>query len=111
MLLFLRTWIFFCATLTAGGWVLSALGLLNRGGYCGLFAVFLFFLQRFLRDEDFHVQTSKWVRRFARRAPMLYALLAAAGALGAFLYLPVNVDGYAYRIPRVLHWLFAGRWH
>lgn len=50
-------------------------------------------------------------RRFRRPLPFCFAALAALVLLGAVLYPPTTHTAFTYRIPRVLHWLTAGRWH
>jgi hypothetical protein len=50
-------------------------------------------------------------RRFRRLFPRLFAVLAAVAFFGALLNAPTNFDAYSYRLPRVLHWLAAQRWH
>ena len=43
--------------------------------------------------------------------PMLFVLVAVLALLGGILYHPSNYDALSYRIPRLLHWFDAGRWH
>lgn len=43
--------------------------------------------------------------------PMLFVLVAVFALLGGILYHPTNYDALSYRIPRLLHWFDAGRWH
>ena len=50
-------------------------------------------------------------RRFGRPLPLAFAVLAALVLLGGFLHEPNNGDSLGYRLPRILHWLAAGRWH
>ena len=116
-------WIVASAWLCAGGWVLSWLGQLNRGGY----AVFLLAglgawyvsggggLRRAGRFTEGVKATKRrvwrWRKRFRRLLPMAFLLLASLAAVGGMLYEPNNGDGLTYRVPRVLHWLAAGRWH
>ncbi|HEV8544260.1 MAG TPA: hypothetical protein VGR78_17870 [Verrucomicrobiae bacterium] len=109
MLSLLRFWILLSACLSTGGWVLSAFGVLNRIGYLCVLGASLLLFSAYFVERPITVRFKRW--RFRQTAPALYLLLAAAAILGGFLYLPVNVDGYSYRIPRVLHWLGAQQWH
>ncbi len=109
-----RIWLLVSALASAAGWILSALGQLNRIGYA-LFAalsLLLLFLARseLLRDG----QRSGWSRiksRLARPFPLVFTALAALVFLGGALYPPSNYDALTYRLPRVLHWLADGQWH
>ena len=40
----------------------------------------------------------------------MFLLIAALSFLGGCLYPPLNYDANAYRLPRVMHWLWAGQW-
>ncbi|MEI6673884.1 MAG: hypothetical protein WCO57_01770 [Verrucomicrobiota bacterium] len=42
---------------------------------------------------------------------MLYLICASAALIGGTLHAPTNYDAFSYRIPRLLHWLSAERWH
>lgn len=111
MLFLYRSWIILGALLAAGGWLFSALGALNRTGYLALFALAMALIVWSLTKERPRRSFYKLRRRLAHPAPLLYLALALLAILGGFLYPPVNVDGYAYRIPRVLHWISEQRWH
>ena len=50
-------------------------------------------------------------RRFRRPLPLGFGVLAALVFLGGALYAPTHYNAMTYHIPRVLHWLAAGRWH
>jgi len=92
---------------------------LNRAGYtvaflAGLAALLVWYLSTRRSRTSFHVSrfTFRVSRfRFRRWLPRLFLLVASLAILGGVLYPPTNYDGLAYRTPRVLHWLAAGRWH
>lgn len=114
---FVRIWILLSALLTASGWLLSAFQLANGAGYTimlVLTAGAILFWQRKSRGRP-DKSPGRWVvihrQRFKRLAPMLFLVLALLILLGGLLYPPVNGSSTAYRIPRVMHWLAAGRWH
>lgn len=50
-------------------------------------------------------------RRWRRGWPGVFVTLAGLATLGGLIYAPSNIDALTYRLPRVLHWLEAGRWH
>jgi len=109
-----RIWLLLSALASVAGWLLSAVGQLNRPGYAavaGLGLLGLFLTRReWLRDGH----AFSWPRvqaRFARPLPLALAALAALVLLGGILYAPGNYDALTYRLPRVLHWLAQGRWH
>lgn len=112
---FVTLWILLCAYCTIVGWSLSVLGQLNEGGYAiatGL-ALAAFGVWKWktgaviIEGHDF----PKLRRRFARFFPLGFLVIACLVIAGGVLHAPVNYDGLAYRTPRVLHWLAAGRWH
>jgi len=117
MLNFVRFWILLSTLLVAGGWILSALHQLNRAGYVLLLSpLVLFILFRWRRDRvlsraNFHRWRAKFSKRFRRRAPQIFLLIAVFSSVGGCLYPPLNYDANAYRLPRVMHWLWAGQWH
>lgn len=49
--------------------------------------------------------------RYSRGLPLLFALTAGVALVGALVYPPTNIDTLWYRMPRVIQWLQAGRWH
>lgn len=113
----LRVWIVLSVVLVSAGWVLSALQQLNRTGYGVVFflsaAGFCFWQwQSRWRPRINPVRLfQKFRKRFIRPAPMLFLILSAGTFAGGALHPSVNGDSYAYRIPRVLHWLGAEQWH
>jgi hypothetical protein len=109
-----RIWILVSALATAAGWILSALGALNRTGYALAAGVGLGSLIVFRREWIRGARIPAWpslVRRFSRPWPLAFAGLAALACLGGALYAPSNYDALAYRLPRVLHWLAQGHWY
>ena len=117
MLMAIRIWILLSTLLVGAGWVLSALHQLNRAGYAAVFAVAgiaAFFWQRKTgwRPQKNPAQLfQKFRRRFKRRAPQFFFLLALLALLSGALLPDLNYDTDAYRLPRVFHWLWAGQWH
>jgi hypothetical protein len=108
-------WLVVCVLLNVAGWVLSALGQLNRAGYAVVFvlagaAACGWWLWRRPRLEP-GFRWSRLRRRYRRGLPLGFAVLAGLAILGGVLHGPSNYDGLAYRIPRVLHWLAEGQWH
>lgn len=111
-----KFWLWASALATAAGWILSAVGQLNRTGYtivCGIVVVFLSLrcrtLWRDLRDTAAH-----WKRvghRFRRSLPCCFAVLALLAFLGGVIYPPTNHTALTYRIPRVMHWLAHEHWY
>ena len=117
MLNLVRFWILLSTVLVGSGWILSALHQLNRAGY-GLilapFAAIILFQWRkagLLSSGNFQRCRLKLLKRFRRRAPQIFLLTAALSFLGGCLYPALNYDSNSYRLPRVMHWLWAGQWH
>ena len=54
--------------------------------------------------------TIRW-HRLRRGLPAAFVLTLALAALGACVFPPTNIDTLWYRLPRVIQWLQAGRWH
>lgn len=105
------------ALLVGGGWGLSALHQLNRAGYAVLLfpmvvlAGFWWKKKRPFSEENFRRLRAKISRRFRRRAPQLFLVIAGLALLSGCLYSALNYDANSYRLPRVMHWLWAGQWH
>lgn len=111
-----RIWIWISVLATAAGWILSALGQLNRTGYLVFFAiataVYLFGRRRFgWNAGPISLNVKKLRRRFKRPWPLCFAILCVLVFVGAILYPPSNHTALSYRTPRVLHWLAEGHWH
>jgi hypothetical protein len=113
---FVRIWIWISVLATSAGWVLSALGELNYGGYLTFFAVaaiiYLFGRKRWSwRVGTVEINWRVLRRRFRRPWPFCFAVLTVLIFLGAIIYPPSNHTALSYRTPRVLHWLAQGHWH
>lgn len=99
--------------LVLSGWILSLLSQLNAVGYwisatvLGLVVVYWHRLHLWRVSVVEHWR----IRRFRRLLPRLWLLIAILIFLGGILYAPSNYDGLTYRIPRVLNWLWEGKWH
>jgi hypothetical protein len=111
-----RIWIWISVLATSAGWILSAVGQLNRAGYLVFFAlsvgIFLFGRKRFgWGVGSVSLNPKKLRRRFRRPWPFCFAVLSLLVFLGAVLYPPSNHTALSYRTPRVLHWLAEGHWY
>jgi len=117
MLNIVRFWILLSTLLVGGGWILSALHQLNRAGYAVLLSPLvlgMFFWwkkTKFWSRENWRHLRGKLNRRFRRRAPQLFLVIAALALLSGSLYSALNYDANFYRLPRVMHWLWVGHWH
>src|SRR5580698_2527552 len=106
-------WISACAALA--GWILSALGELNRPGYLAAFALFLGFIvlpwRRFgFSWEKLLLAVRKGFRRLRRPMPLGFFVLAILVFVGGAIYTTDNYTGLTYSAGRVLQWLSHGRW-
>jgi hypothetical protein len=109
-----RLWIWISAVASVAGWLLSAVGQLNRKGYavCVIAAaVGLFLGRRTLQFSHNWWNFKKLRSRFRRFLPLGFVVLAGLILIGSVLYAPTNHTAVTYRIPRVLHWLAAEKWH
>jgi hypothetical protein len=111
-----RIWIWASVLASAAGWLLSALGELNRAGYAvfGGVVVVGFWAGRKLSGGASAARIFNWWKfraRFRRWLPASFAGLAFLVLLGATLYPPTTHEGLTCRVPRVLHWLAEGHWH
>jgi hypothetical protein len=112
-----RIWILLSTWLVSTGWILSALHQLNRAGYgvafalTGMAAIFWRRKIKWPHTKKLPSAWHKFRRRFKRPAPFLFLMLALMSFVSGALYAPYNSDTYAYRLPRVLHWLGQEQWH
>lgn len=108
-------WLLISASVSCGGWILSAFHQLNARGYAVWLVLTIAAILWWMKGRRFPgfnaPRPSKWIRRFKRPLPLGFLLLAVLAVLSGVLYPPTNYDALAYRIPRVLHWLAAGQWH
>jgi len=110
-------WLVVCATMSNAGWALSALHELNARGFTCvllLLAAAIAFWEKTRNFSDFKlagVHCHRLVRRFKRALPLGFFIMAGIALVGGLIYLPINFDALAYRLPRVLHWLADGQWH
>jgi len=111
-----RIWVWLSVLASVAGWVLSALGQLNRAGYA-VFALVVgigVWLGRRKLGWLWAEQVWCWPKarkRFRRWLPAGFAVLAFLVLLGAALYPPTTHQALSCRVPRVLHWLAEGQWH
>jgi hypothetical protein len=112
----LRIWILLCATLVAGGWILSLFHALNGAGYLAVLAVFAIGVWANANvlgyQEPWHLRRK--LRRFLswkRPLPLLFAAMSAVLLWRGLAIAPFHSDALSYRIPRVLNWIAEGRWY
>ena len=110
-----KFWIWLTTLTSLAGWILSAMGQLNRAGYLLFFAVALavfFFTKKFSVETKSAVRNlwRKFLRRFRRPLPGAFAVLTLLILLGGILYPPTNHTAFTYRLPRVLNWLAHNGW-
>ena len=110
-----RLWLWVSGFATAAGWILSALGQLNRPGYTVLFAAFLAFVFFFRKELRFDSgkrssRSRKFLRRFRRPLPLCFAVLAILIFIGGAWYPPTQYTALNYRLERVLQWLAHEQW-
>jgi len=112
-----RIWILLSAWLVASGWILSAFHALNRTGYVLAFvpvAVAAFFWRQKTFGRPRLPSAPEWRkfwRRFRRPAPVLFLSLCLLNIAAGLIWKPENGDSNAYRVPRVLHWLWQEGWY
>ena len=117
MLMLVRVWILISALLVGAGWILSALHQLNRTGYgivftlAGIVTICRLGKTKWRPRQNPAQLFQKLRRRFKRPAPIFFLLLVLLAFLSAALLPDLNYDTDAYRLPRVLHWLWFGQWH
>ena len=109
-----RIWIILSTVLICTGWMLSALGQLNRTGYgvaLGLAALAAVPLVRHEWRDRPRFRAAPLRRRLKRPLALAFFFFAALTFVGGLIYAPNNYDALAYRVPRTLHWLAEGHWH
>lgn len=111
MISVVRLWIWLCALATCAGWMLSAIGQLNRSGYAIIFtlALVVFFFNR--KSFGWRFQNrGKVLNRFCRPLPFAFLALAILILLGGTIYPPSNYTGLQYHLARVLQWIAHDGW-
>jgi len=104
-------WILLSSWLVCTGWVLSAIHQLNAVGYLASLALAVAMtciLIPWTQLSNCFPRLS-W-RRFRRPLPLIYLMLVLMVLAGALIHPPTQYDGLCYRVPRMLHWIDAGRW-
>ncbi|HEX3799551.1 MAG TPA: hypothetical protein VH413_12700 [Verrucomicrobiae bacterium] len=112
--LLLAAWILLSAFLNCAGWLLSGVHQLNQPGYLCLFALAAIAIFLWAKKHPQTFQPWSFYRekkRLHRFLPLGFSIIAGMTLLGALLYAPTNYDALAYRMPRILHWIAADRWH
>jgi hypothetical protein len=110
----LALWIFFSCWCTLAGWVLSAAGCLNAGGYLAAlvpFAAVLVLFRSWLWGRTASASFWSRIAHTRRQPPRLWFALTLLAFTGGLLYHPVNYDYLTYRFPRVLDWCWEQKWH
>jgi len=93
------------------GWGLSLFGGVQIAPLLACIAGIWFLCARLLGIKlPTFINASKWRRRFFQPLPFLFLLIVCLAIIGGLLYPPNNYDALNYRLPRVAHWLMAGRW-
>ena len=110
-----RTWVLISAFFSLLGWILAATGHFNVPGYAVGLAVGAVLLVIWLRREFRGVSMTQalpvYRPRWKRPLPRIFAITFLFICLGAALHAPNNYDALTYRVPQILHWLAAHRWH
>jgi len=111
-----RLWLWVSVLASAAGWILSALGWLNRGGYVVFFALGggLLWYWRQPLGLDFSRPALSWRKirwRLRQPLPLGFVILASLIFLGGAVYPATNHTAFTYHVPRVLHWLAQGKWY
>src|ERR1017187_7819313 len=110
-----KFWLWLSLLTSLAGWILSAIGQLNRAGYAVLFglatAIVLLCRGTILAEPGQNTPSlQKICGRFRRPLPLAFATLTLLILIGGVLYPPTNHTAFTYRIPRVLNWLTHGGW-
>ncbi len=105
-----RAWLGVGAWASASGWILSLGGWLGARGYA-VAAVAGMVVAAVAWRGEFPAAFRGWRKPWRRAAPLGFAVVALLAIAGGAIHAPSNWDTFWYRLPRVLHWLDAGRWH
>src|SRR5205814_6991999 len=106
-----KLWLWISVVATAAGWILSAIGELNRRGYLVILILtltFLLFSRKKWLGQFYTPGLRRKKPRFRRPLPLAFLILTLLIFLGAVLYPSTNHTALTYRIPRVLQWLAHG---
>ena len=121
-----RLWLVVSSWASLTGWCLGLTGHLDKKCYTWAlsfltgFLILAFFKQSLCcltLTSPFRPRFLLWRRGASRPQsflfclPLLFVLVSLLSLLGGILYTPSNYDALSYRIPRLLHWFDAGRWH
>jgi len=109
----MELWILFSAWATLSGWLLSALGLLNRLGYAASILLLVGALWFKRRQLGLSGVPSIRLRSFRSRhwLPKAWLLLTVLVFIGGLIHPPNNYDYLSYRFASVLHWSWAQHWY
>src|SRR5262245_43794292 len=111
-----KSWIWISVLATVAGWILSALGRLDKTGYLavGAAAAVGWIWWCFARERAGEWRRIRWTKltwRFRHAVPFCFLALSLLVLFGGLLFAPANHTALSYRTPRVLNWLFEGHWH
>ena len=107
----LAVWVGLRTACSLCGWTLAWLGYLGPSGYAVLFALGLAGIGLAVVRFGNPPLSVRWPRLRRRFLPMGYAVVFATSLLGGICHAPNNYDALTYRLPQILHWLSAERWH
>jgi hypothetical protein len=109
MAILLGLWIFWSALFVATGWLASEFGVLSRITYAVVCAIGIICTAAFLVAVRMRWRLPR--ARFYKWLPLSFLLLACLALIGGVVHPPNNYDALSYRLPRLLRWLAAGKWH
>lgn len=112
--LWLAHWVLFAASCNIAGWALSCgKGVSLLGFVVAVPSVWWLLAQLGgvswpgMRDLRF---LHRWRLRWKQSLPLGFIILACLALIGGLIHAPNNYDALNYRMPKVAHWLIAGRW-
>jgi hypothetical protein len=122
-LFFVKAWILISTWASLVGWSLSLSGHFNQTSYAWTLIVLTLTLALLCgKTKSLPSKISFCTIHYFRRLrqnpsspsswlPLLFIFVAFLAFAGGILSPPSNYDALSYRVPRILHWLNAGRWH
>lgn len=111
---FTSHWILYAASCNAAGWLLSMGGWLNGAMLAITIPLLWWSLARLVQIRLPQVRFAAWGQQLTRKvkqpAFLGFCMLAILALTGGLWMAPNNFDALNYRMPKVAHWLMAGRW-
>jgi hypothetical protein len=110
--LWLAHWVLFAASCNIAGWVLSPLRLLTPAGLLIAIPCIWAFLALLADAPMPRFRRPRFTRHIRRRGflPLSFFTIALLALASGIIHPPNNYDALNYRMPRLAHWLMAGRW-